>query len=755
MSAWVRVVLLLLPLAACALGTPEQEAARLDALLAAAWKAQGIPEPAPAQEEVFLRRAWLDLAGRSPTLAESSAYLADRTEGKRARLIDALLASEAHVSHSFNQWADILRLKSRFTNTANVVPAACARWLRESIRRNQPYDAFVRDLLSAKGYAWENGAVGYYLRDPGMPLDNLALTSRVFLGTRIECAQCHNHPFDQWKQTQFYHLAAYTYGNKTLDEAYAGVRDEFKAREEAIRRDYLKEKAASTDGGKAAEARRQERMEAIEFRRVLNIVRGGTGQLFSPIGLERRPVATKLPHDFKEDDGKPFEVMAPRTLWSPNAVVAPGQDPGEAFARWVASPDNPRFTRVIVNRLWRSLFGAAVLEPLDDLRDGTPSAVPGLEERLEELMREVRFDQRAFLAIVARTRAYQASAQKAEAEPGVPSAFPGPFLRRLTAEQAWDSLVALANHEPDSPDRVRQAAEDRRIEVSHMAFDAFQALSGKELLDMAYARLDVEKAIDAKLAAIRSELVDAKRRGDKDRELALRRQEGVLVRERGEGQVNGFILPLLRNLAHRKGAELTKVPLFKANPNPAVMGPEAWRSMHVTGYGPRPPTLAEAEEAERAERARLKGLAASLAVPKAESDAFVDCCLRARGRWLRAAEMESPAERGHFLRTLGQSDRDFVENANRSPSIPQALLFLNGEVGTSRGLLEPYSPLSLAVRRAEGAAAKVDAVFLSILSRRATPEEQASCSSLVSRGDSGVEELAYALLNTRQFYFER
>ena len=748
-------LLCLLPLAAWALGTPEQEAARLDALLVAAWKEKGVPAPAVASDEVFLRRVWLDLAGRAPTFAEATAFLDDRAPGKRARLIDSLLAGEAHVSHAFNQWADILRLKSRYTNTANVVPAAYARWLRESLRRNQPYDAFVRELLSAKGYAWDNGAVGYYLRDPGMPLDNLALTSRVFLGTRIECAQCHNHPFDQWKQTQFYRFAAYTYGNKTLDEAYAGVRDEFKAREEAIRRDFLKEKAASTDGGKAAEARRQERMETIEFRRVLNIVRGGTGQLFSPIGLERRPAVLKLPHDFKEDDGKPFEAMAPQTLWSPEAPVAAGQDPAEAFARWVTSPDNPRFTRVIVNRLWRSLFGAAVLEPLDDLRDGTPSAVPGLEDRLEQLMRELRYDQRAFLAIVARTRAYQAVAQKADPEPGVPSLFAGPFLRRLTAEQAWDSLVALANPEPDAPDRVRQAAEDRRIEVSHMAFDAFQSVSGKELLDMAYARLAAEKAIDAQLAVIRAELVEAKRQGAKDRELTLRRQEGALNRERGEGQVNDFILPLLRKLAQRKGATLTKLPLFKANPNPAIMGPETWRSMHVTGYGPAPLTAAQTEEAARAERARLRGLAASFGLAGTEAEAFADYAARSRDRWLRAAELESPAERGHFLRTLGQSDRDFVENANRAASIPQALLFLNGDIGNVRGLLGPYAPLSLAARRSDGVAAKVDAVFLSVLSRRATPAEQATCAPLAARGEGWVEELAYALLNSRQFFFEQ
>ncbi len=755
MRTFVRWLFCLCPVFAWSLGTPAEEAAELAALLAGAWKQKGVATPAPASDEVFLRRAWLDLAGRAPTVTEAKAFLDDRSADRRARLIDALLASEAHVSHAFNQWADVLRFKSRFNNTSNVVPAAYGRWLRESLRKNQPYDTFVRELLSAKGFAWDNGAVGFFLRDPGMPLDNMALTSRVFLGTRIECAQCHNHPFDQWKQTQFYHLAAYTYGNKSLDEPYSGVREEFRARDEAIRRDFLKEKAASTDGGKAAEARRLERMEAIELRTVLGIVRGSAGQLFSPVGLERRSAALKLPHDFKEDDGKPFEEMSPQSLWAPSAPVSAGQDPAEVFARWVTSSENPRFTKVIVNRLWRSLFGAAVLEPLDDLRDGTPSAVPGLEERLEKLMRDLRYDQRAFLAIIARTRTYQAVAQKGEPEPGVASLFPGPFVRRLTAEQAWDSFVALASHEPDAPDSVRRTADARRIEISHMAFDAFQSVAGKQLLDMAYARLPAEKVIDAKLKTIRAQLVDAKRQSDVDAERSLHQQEGALARERGEGQVRDFILPLLTNLARSRAGELTHDPLYVANTNPSVLGPETWRGMHVTGYGPKPLTVAQSAAAAADERARLRGLALKAGVAPAEAEPFVDYCLRAKAKWVRASELESPSERGHFLRTLGQSDRDFVENANRSASIPQALLLLNGEAGSVHGLLSPLSPLSIAVRHAAGHAAKVDATFLAVLSRRATPAEQAACARLAALGDGMGEELAYALLNSRQFFFEQ
>ena len=110
--------------------------------------------------------------------------------------------------------------------------------VKRRIRENMPYDSFVRELLTAQGKVWDNPAIGYYMRDRGMPLDNMANTTRIFLGTRIECAQCHNHPFDKWSQMQFFKMAAFTYGVQTQD--YNGgimgdVRDLLREQEDAAR----------------------------------------------------------------------------------------------------------------------------------------------------------------------------------------------------------------------------------------------------------------------------------------------------------------------------------------------------------------------------------------------------------------------------------------------------------------------------------------------------------------------------------------
>ena len=660
----------------------QQAAAYIDTLFVAHWKSAGVTANEPIGDETFVRRIYLDLAGRIPTAAEAGAFLSSKQPGKRAALIDELLARESYVSSSYNFWADILRFKSQHINRSGVIEAAYEKFIKESLRANKPYDQFVREMLSAKGYAWDNGAVGYYSRDPEMPLDNMAITSRVFLGTRIECAQCHNHPFDKWKQTEFYHLAAFTYGNKPVGEALGGVRDAFRAREQVILDDFKKEKAASKDGGKAAGQRKQERLDAMEFRKVLGIIRDGIGQLLSPIGMDRKENAVlKLPFDFHQSDGKPGDVMTPQPIFG--TAPEADSDPAESFAQWVTSPQNPAFTKVIVNRLWKKMLGVALIEPLDELRDDTKAMVPEVEAYLEKLMVALHYDMRAFLAVIANTRAYQSAVSSGEFERGSIYHFTGPVLRRMTAEQIWDSVVALANHEPDARDFAREALDERRIQISHMVCDAYLNYAGKATVDLGYASLASENAIQSKEKAAREAEVEAKRKGDKTRETELRREIGEYQRARNEAYLRDFFTPLITNLAQTKGGPNAKVAVdetYKMNSNPKALAIETWRKTYVPGYGPAPKTAAQREAATQAEKQRLSSLGAKLGLPEKERGAFVTYCEKAQTEWLRASELESPAPRGHFLRTMGQSDRDFVENANPNASIPQALALMNGEL---------------------------------------------------------------------------
>ncbi len=166
-----------------------------------------------ASDEVFLRRVYLDVAGRIPTLEEATAFLDSVDSEKRAALIDELLNSPDYVSNFYNFWADALRLVDR--PQANNIADPYLAYIKDSIRTNQRYNAWVYEMLTADGKVWDNPAVGYQLRDEGMPLPYIDNTVRVFLGTQIGCAECHDHPFDQWSQYQFYQLAAFTVGTRT------------------------------------------------------------------------------------------------------------------------------------------------------------------------------------------------------------------------------------------------------------------------------------------------------------------------------------------------------------------------------------------------------------------------------------------------------------------------------------------------------------------------------------------------------------
>ena len=190
-------------------------AAKIDALVEANLTKLGMQPNPDSDHYTFVRRIHVDVAGTIPTLLETNAYVSSTKSDRRETLIDTLLSSPGYVSHMYNFWANILRIKDRPDN--NMMAFSYREWVKEQLRINRPYDQWVAEMLTAEGKLWENPAVGYTLRDHGMPLVHVDNTVRVFLGTQIGCAQCHDHPFDKWTQKEFYQLAAFTNGTSTRD----------------------------------------------------------------------------------------------------------------------------------------------------------------------------------------------------------------------------------------------------------------------------------------------------------------------------------------------------------------------------------------------------------------------------------------------------------------------------------------------------------------------------------------------------------
>jgi hypothetical protein len=153
-----------------------------------------------------LRRAFLDAIGRLPTADESRAFLNDTAPDKRARLIDKLLERREYADYWANKWADLLRPNPYRAGMKAVYNLDA--WLRDAFRRNLPYDEFVRQLLTAKGSTFQNGATVVF-RDRREPDEIAPIVSQLFLGVRLDCAKCHHHPFEAWSQDDFYSFAAY------------------------------------------------------------------------------------------------------------------------------------------------------------------------------------------------------------------------------------------------------------------------------------------------------------------------------------------------------------------------------------------------------------------------------------------------------------------------------------------------------------------------------------------------------------------
>jgi hypothetical protein len=341
----------------------KKDATELDRLLERGLQRNRTEAQPIVDDATFLRRASLSIIGRIPTLKETEAFLADQRPEKRDLLVDRLLDSPGRTSHFANFWFDQLRVKSRQRQLSGE---PFAHFVRSSIQADKPFDVMVREMLTAEGaaHAEGNGATGMLLRDMNMPHDSMANTVRLFLGTRLECAQCHNHPFDHWTQKQFFEMAAFFGGLRYRDD---GVLPKL--------RDMR---------GELANLDQQTRQRAVQLARRMSQGLSGTGS-----GIER------LPADYQYDDAKPRTPIAANTIFGTDVKLRyprqsrarraraplPEVESRNALADWLTSTKNPQFASVIANRMWARTFGKGLVEPLDDWKgdagSGVASAISG------------------------------------------------------------------------------------------------------------------------------------------------------------------------------------------------------------------------------------------------------------------------------------------------------------------------------------------------------------------------------------------
>jgi hypothetical protein len=332
-----------------------------------------------ANDEEFVRRAYVDTTGMIPTAEEVRAFLQDRDPKKRAKLVDQLLDRPEFVDVWTLKWNDVLRNNPRLTRLGMK---AYYQWIREQVAKNVPFDQFVKSLLTATGENDKVGAVNYFLvsRDP---LDLTSSTSQVFLGVRIECARCHNHPFERWTQNDYYGLAAF----------FSNIRRQGNGNQAP---------ALITVGPPG---------------------RRGGGQVRNP------------------KTGQPIE---PKVL-DGTEVKLDQQDLRIALADWIASPQNPFFARSIANRVWAHFMGRGIVDHVDDFRVTNPPSNPALLDALAKDLVDHKFDLKQLMRDIMNSRVYQLSSHANPYNKTDVRNFARAYPRRLTAEQLYDSISQACN----------------------------------------------------------------------------------------------------------------------------------------------------------------------------------------------------------------------------------------------------------------------------------------------------------------------
>ena len=782
-------------------------AKQIDAILAADWKKNNLQGNPAVDDATFVRRLYLDVIGRIPTTRETEEFMASKDANKRAKLIDKLIASEGYVQHAFNYFADILRAQSNGPQAGQVTGAAYTNFVKQSLRDNKPYDQFVRELVASQGKAWDNGAIGYYMRDRGMPLDNMANTVRIFLGTRIECSQCHNHPFDKWTQMQFYQMASFTYGQQTQDYGndgtMEGVRDLLREREKAAAAKIVEpkrpQKTKETTGEQYAAAMKQydKDMQQVKakrrevqndmqkqqrfFNRPMTDIRDTMRYTTVSYREDRSP---RLPHDYKYEDAKPNSTVKPGVMFGHCDEIKNGDTALDAYARWMTQ-GNERFNSVTANRLWKRAFGLALIEPLDELLDNTVPMVPELQKNLEKLIVDVGYDMKSFMRILYNTRAYQSQVTKHEVAPGMVYHFTGPVLRRMSAEQMWDSFVALINPNPDMPNEVARQAMEQRVLQSKKTFDSINALEPEKVL----AALEVAaKKYEGQASAVEKQqkLIaearekakdladgakkltgDAKAKAETDVEEAkkvakqLSRELNELYSDARKAVVTGVFIPGQKALYQKVTGKPFQTAMLKTDGDdkPASYSggdmmmavANSKERVMIPGYDKAELTKEDRQAQEEARRKSYAEEAAYYGIPEKEQRYYFRSREDQIRNWLRSAEIESPAPRGHYLREFGQSDRETIENSNNEASVPQALAMMNGQLLPQ--IMGQFSQLMLTIRKAQYPDDKVEAAYMTILGRKPTAKEKQLWLASQEKGLSSMEDLVFALLNTQQFIF--
>lgn len=384
--SWSLAVCVAVAAAGSAAKAGESDAAALAGLIdkhidarLAAEKVQAAPQ---ADDAEFVRRVYLDLHGLVPTAEQTTSFLADTDPAKRARLIDTLLVSPRYGEYLGDIWS--AQLMSQLADDQRPRSDKLRQWLADRFN-NKSWDRIATELLTATGKIEENPAVLYLIesRLPRTVPDLTDLVTRYFLGIRLNCAQCHDHPFVKWKQEDYWGMAAFFTQVQTPGKSkliyQVGVKDYPEVTLTTL------EKAGMLDGY-----------------------------------ISKRP-----------------------TFLGGEELKGNGSTNRAALAEWMTSPKNPYFAKAMVNRTWWRLFGRGIVRPVDDMHQANPPSHPELLELLSQRFVESGYDLKYLTQSMLLSRAYQRTSRPGDDADKQAALFGRMSVKVLSAGQLYDSLVTI------------------------------------------------------------------------------------------------------------------------------------------------------------------------------------------------------------------------------------------------------------------------------------------------------------------------
>lgn len=372
-------------------------ARRIDQHIARGYADRKVTPVQPADDAEFLRRVFLDLTGRIPPVSEVHRFLKSTDPNKRAQLIEDLLSSHNYSNHFAIIWRHAI-LPAGNNNQNDFLANQIKSWMKRKLRDEIPYNRIVKELLTGNhatagrmvmqnGNGLDLGSQAYYQANEFKPENLAASSSRLFLGVRLECAQCHDHPFARWKRNQFWEMAAF----------------------------YVESQPNQPQQGRAMETA---------------MLRDG-----------KREIA--IPGTSKVVQARFLNGMEPNLNSSPSSTTV--------LANWITSDSNSFFSRALVNRYWAHFFGVGLIEPIDELEnEDNPASHPELLQELADAFVKSNYDLKFLIRAIVNSQTYQLASVAGRPEQEDPRAFARMALKGLSGEQLFDSLCQATGFRSDA-----------------------------------------------------------------------------------------------------------------------------------------------------------------------------------------------------------------------------------------------------------------------------------------------------------------